>query len=203
MSILKKIFGTSYEENWKQFAEEINGQYVEKGILKGNKVEARHKNWTITIDIKDVGSDAASLFTRFRAPFVSKNNFRFEIYQMSLPFSLLSGIFSSETIKTGYKEIDKDFKVRSNDEKKVREFLSNSEIRQIIVSQSNYHFSIVDDEGFFGTTFPKDVDELYFYTSGVIREVEHMKSIYRLFTESLNQLSQMDLADAKDPQVVL
>ena len=35
-----------------------------------------------------------------------------------------------------------------------------------------------DDEGWFSTSFPEGVDELYFQVVGVIKDVEQLKSLY-------------------------
>lgn len=65
------------------------------------------------------------------------------------------------------------------------------------------YFEIRDDEGWFGSTFPEGVDELYFQCVGVIRETELLKSLFALFALTLMRLVQIDSAYEDDPQVEL
>ena len=46
------------------------------------------------------------------------------------------------------------------------------------------YLTVKDDEGWFGTSFPEGVDELFFRVGGVIKDVERLKSLYDLFAET-------------------
>jgi hypothetical protein len=201
MGILREIFGPSQKEIWQQLAKELDAQFVE-GLLSGYKIKARHKNWIITLDTYPTGGTASATVTRIRAPFVNKDGFHFEIYRRSI-FTSIAEAFSSQSIETGFPEIDEYFKVKSDDENKVRELLSNPRLRQLLVAQEDIHFLVKDDEGWFGTDFPEGVDELYFEVLGVIRDLDRLKTLYELFAETLNQLCLMGSAYEKDPQVEL
>lgn len=201
MSFLREIFGASQAEIWQQLAQEIGGDYIEQGFWKPKKVEARYKNWVITIDTYQ-GADASVVFTRIRAPFVNKDGFNFEIYRRSV-FSSIAEVFGWETIQTGFAEIDSDYKVKTNDVKKVLELLSNTRIRQLLIAQKQIHFLVKDDEGWFGADFPEGVDELYFEVVGIITDIDRLKTLYQLFAETLNQLCLMGSAYENDPQVEL
>ena len=58
-----------------------------------------------------------------------------------------------------------------------------------------------DDEGWFGTTFPEGVDELYFRVNGVVKDIDRLKAMYELFAETLEQLCRIGAADDRPPQV--
>jgi hypothetical protein len=68
--------------------------------------------------------------------------------------------------------------------------------------QPSVHLTVKDDEGWFGATFPKGVDELAFQVPGVIKDVTRLKALYELFAESLNQLCHMGSAYEDDPNLV-
>jgi hypothetical protein len=201
MGILREIFGPSQKEIWQQLAKELDAQFVE-GFLSGYKINARHKNWIITLDTYSTGGNTSAVVTRIRAPYVNKDGFRFEIYRRTI-FTSVAEAFSSQNIETGFPQIDKDFKVKSDDEKKVRGLLSNPRLRQLLIAQEGIHFLVKDDEGWFGADFPEGIDELYFEVLGVIKDIDRLKTLYELFAETLNQLCLMGSAYENDPQVEL
>src|ERR1017187_3281203 len=71
VTFLQKLFGPSTQEIWRQLCAEIGAQYVEGGFWKGDKVQAAHGPWTITLDTYTVSNGKTSItYTRMRAPFV-------------------------------------------------------------------------------------------------------------------------------------
>ncbi|HRB13233.1 MAG TPA: DUF3137 domain-containing protein, partial [Vicinamibacteria bacterium] len=85
MTGLRSLFGPSREEIWRQLSTEIHGRYVEgRGVWKGDKVEAIHHAWTVTLDQYVVSTGEVTIpYTRFRAPYVNPSGFRFRIYRRS------------------------------------------------------------------------------------------------------------------------
>ena len=65
------------------------------------------------------------------------------------------------------------------------------------------HFTVKDDEGWFGPEFPEHVDELDFTVSGIIKDMERLQALYELFAETLDELTRMGSAYARDPEVEL
>jgi hypothetical protein len=203
MSILRKIFGPSKDEVWRQLCSEIGADFIEGGFWRGNKVEAHAKEWTITLDTFVVSTGKTSIpFTRLRAPYVNKDGFRFRIYRKSI-FSGLGKLFGMQDIEAGHADFDREFIIQGNDENKVRLLLGNAEIRRLLEAQPAIHLEVKDDEGWFGTAFPEGVDELYFQVAGVIKDVERLKTLYELFAETLNHLCHIGSAYEDDPRLAL
>ena len=48
---------------------------------------------------------------------------------------------------------------------------------------------------------PEGVDELYFQVSGVIKDLDRLKELFTLFTETLDQLCRIGSAYEKDAWV--
>lgn len=84
-----------------------------------------------------------------------------------------------------------------------QQLFTNPRIRQLIEAQPEIFFEVKDNEGWFNTKFPKGVDELYFQTSGVIKDVEQLKLLYELFAETLNYLCQIGSAYESNPNFEL
>lgn len=203
MSVFKKMFGPSQEEVWSQFAEEIDGEFVNQGAWKSKKIITSFENWDIIIDTYTVSSGKSSTtYTRIRAPYINKGDFRFKINRSSV-FSNIGKTFGMQDVVIGDPDFDENFIIKGNDEEKIREIFLSDKIRELISSQKRIDLEIKDDEGRFGTKFPDNVDELYYQTGGIIKDIEKLKELYLLFALILNKLYLMGLASEENPNIVL
>jgi len=205
MSFLRKLFGPSKDEIWQQFCAQTGGSIVDGGFWKGSKVEARHGEWTVTLDTYTVSTGKSSItFTRMRAPYVNPDGFRFTIYRKGV-FSNIGKWLGMQDVTVGYPEFDEAFIIKGNDEQKLWRLFSNQKIRELISAQPDIRFSVVDDEhkSWGSSGFPQGVDELHFQVVGVIKDVERLKLLYDLFSETLDELCRMGSAYEKAPDVKL
>ena len=204
MGILKSIFGPSKNEIWSQIAADVGEEFIEGGFLKGSPALVyKHGEWQIRLDTytKDSGNSNRT-YTRVRAPFINKDELYFKIYREGF-FSDIGKFLGMQDIKTGDPFFDEQFIIKSNNRKKLKLFLADPKMKELIQGQPKIHLEIRDDEGWFGADFPEGVDELYFECVGVIEETERLKSLFDLFSVSLIRLVQIDSAYEDDPEVDL
>ena len=204
MGILKSIFGPSKNEIWSQIAADMGEEFIEGGFLKGSPALVyKHGEWQIRLDTytKDSGNSNRT-YTRVRAPFINKDELYFKIYREGF-FSDIGKFLGMQDIKTGDPFFDEQFIIKSNNRKKLKLFLADPKMKELIQGQPKIHLEIRDDEGWFGADFPEGVDELYFECVGVIEETERLKSLFDLFSVSLIRLVQIDSAYEDDPEVDL
>jgi hypothetical protein len=204
MGILKSIFGPSKNEIWSQIAADMGEEFIEGGFLKGSPALVyKHGEWQIRLDTytKDSGNSNRT-YTRVRAPFINKDELYFKIYREGF-FSDIGKFLGMQDIKTGDPFFDEQFIIKSNNRKKLKLFLADPKMKELIQGQPKIHLEIRDDEGWFGADFPEGVDELYFECVGVIEETERLKSLFDLFSVSLMRLVQIDSAYEDDPEVDL
>ena len=200
---MRRMFGPSRKEIWRQLSDEIAARYVPGGFWKGDKVQATHDEWTVTLDTYAVSTGKVVIvFTRMRAPYVNPGGFRFTIYRKGV-FSDLGKKLGMQDIEVGDEPFDRDFIIKGNDEARVRELLSDQKIRELIARQPEILFTVKDDEGWFGPDFPDGVDELYFQVGGVVKDIERLKLLYELFSHTLDQLCRMGAADKQTPDVAV
>jgi hypothetical protein len=200
---LRGVFGPSKKEVWRQLSDQIGGRFIDGGLWKGDKVEATHGEWTVTLDTYVVSTGkSAVVFTRMRAPYVNPNGFRFTIYRRGF-FSDIGKRFGMQDIEIGDQAFDDDFIVKSSDESQVRSLLSDVKLRELIMAQPKIELTVKDDEGWFGAKFPEGVDELYFHVVGVIKDLDRLKRLYDLFAETLDQLCRIGSAYEGSPNVTL
>jgi len=203
MGLARRVFGPSKKEIWNQLSTEIGAQYKHGGFWKGDKVEGKHGEWTVTLDTYAVSNGKTTIvFTRIRAPYVNPGGFRFTVYRKSI-FSAVGKWMGMQDIEVHDEPFDRDFIIKGTDEDKVRALFSNARIKELIAAQKHIHFEVKDDEGWFGATFPEGVDELVFAVVGVIKDVERLKLLYELFAETLEQLCRIGAAYEQAPDVVL
>ena len=203
MSFLNQIFGPSKEIMWKEFSELVGGEFTKGGFFKKDKVEVSYNEWIITLDTYTVSTGKSSTtYTRMRAPYINADNFRFEIYRKNI-FSSLGKIFGMQDVEIGDTDFDENFIIRGNDEYKIKMLLSNPVIKFLIEQQPSIYFSVKDDESWFIKKFPEGVDELYFTVRGIIKDVQRLKDLYDLFSETLNFLCHIGSAYQNDPNIKL
>ena len=203
MNTLRKMFGPSKEEIWRQLCTELGAEYVQGGFWKKDKVQATHGEWTITLDTYVVSTGKTVMhFTRLRAPYVNPDHFRFTIYRRGF-FSDIAKWLGMQDIVVGHEDFDRDFIIKGTEETKVRALFDNPRLRELIAAQPEIHLTVRDDEGGWGAGFPDDTDELCFHVMGIIRDVERLKLLFDLFAETLDQLCRIGSAygDAPKPKL--
>jgi hypothetical protein len=201
---LREMFGPSREEVWRRLGQEVGGDFVAGGFWKGDKVEVQHGSWTITLDRYTVSTGHThAVFTRMRAPFVSRDGFRFNIYRRGF-WSEIGKKLGMQDIEVGHSvKFDEDFVIKANDESKVKALLANPEIRRLLNEQPRVRFELKDDENPFWKRFPEGVDELCFTIHGVVKDVDRLRKLFDLFAEVLDELCRIGSATAENPGVKL
>ena len=203
MNTLRKMFGPSKEEIWRQLSRAIGADYVPGGFCKGDKVEAAHGEWTITLDTFAVSTGKVTMvFTRLRAPYVNPDHFRFTIYRRGL-FSEIAKWLGMQDIVVGHEDFDRDFIIKGTDEGKLRALFDNPKLRELIAAQPEIQLTVKDNDGYLGADFPADTDELYFHVHGIIKDVERLKLLFDLFAETLDELCRIGSAYEEAPKLKL
>jgi hypothetical protein len=205
MSFLRDLFGPGRQEIWQQFAAAVGGNFTEGGFWSGgDRVDAAHGQWMVTLDRYVVSTGKSSVaYTRMRAPYVNPDGFRFTIYRKGI-FSDIGKWMGMQDVSVGDAQFDEDFIIKGNDEAKIRRLFSDAKLRDLIRAQPDISFCVKDDEGHWsGRSFPPNVDELYFQVTGTITDLDRLKELYDLFSETLDELCRMGSAYKDGPRVRL
>lgn len=195
------FWGVSKREAWQQFCAETRAQYINRGFWSGDRVELKFQNWTIVLDTYTVSTGKSSVtYTRIRAPFVNRDGFRFRVYRKGI-FSDIAKFFGAQDIEIGDSEFDELFIIKSSDERTAVKLLSNNRIKELFHVQPHIDIQIKDDDGFWGTSFPNGVDELYFNVTGVIKDIDRLKALFDLFGEMLITLVEVGVSEDTEPGI--
>lgn len=203
MGVLRSIFGPSQDEIWGKMAADLGGSYQAGNWLSGGVLRYRSGEWEITLDTYTVSTGKSSAtYTRMRAPFVNKDGLYFKIYRAGI-FSGLGKMLGMQDIEILDPSFNDRFIIQGNNEEKIKWLLDDPELKTLIDRQPQILLEVKDDEGWFKSTFPEGVDELYFVCYGVLRDEALLKGLFDLFSLTLRRLVQIDSAYENDPNVKL
>jgi len=183
MSVLKSLFGPSREEIWRQLSREVGGRFHDGGFFTSSAVQARTDDWIITLDT--LSTNNAS-YTRLRAPYFNPEGFRFEIYRAGI-FSDVAVALGMQDIEVGHRRFDRDFVIKGNAPRRIRRLFDNEEIRRLIDALPKIHLSVKGHEGWL-SKYPAGMDELHFQSTGVIKDLARLRTLFDLFAEVLQEL---------------
>ncbi len=203
MGLLRDVFGPSKDEIWSQLSQQIGAQFQAGGWLGTGKVTLSHGQWQITLDTYAVSTGKTStIFTRFRAPYVNADGLRFNVHTQGV-FGSLGKVFGAQDITIGDPAFDARFVVQSSSEAEIRRLLSDPRIRGLLEAETDVHFQVKDDAGWFRSSFPAGVDELCFETHGFVTDIQRLKELFELFALVLDDLCMMGSAYQNAPGVTL
>ena len=186
MDVRRPLFGRSRRESWRKLAEALDARFREGGFLRSDRVEARHGDWTITLDAYFCAATKVT-HTRLRAPYVNPEGFRFTVSRRGL-FSDLAVRLGMQDVQVGHPEFDRDFVIKGNDEARLRALFADPEIRRLLAAQPRVHFTVEDDGGEFRAPDTPDTDALAFHVAGVLEDVERLERLFELFAATLDRL---------------
>lgn len=179
----------------KRFSIEMQGNFIQRTYWESDKVELKYNSRPIELDnyteYRTSGNqNFQQNYTRVITPIFNTNNFKFQIYPETI-LSFISKIFGAQDIIIGDKEFDNTFILKTNDEFKLKAFLSNKNIRKYIHCIKGANLRISDQKGIWGVNLPETEFELSLFVEGLIVEVETLKLIHILFVEMIDQLEQI------------
>jgi hypothetical protein len=184
---------------WAEFSKEINGKFIKGYSWHSDRTEVEYNNWKIIFDNYTLWSGKYSTeMTRVIVPFISVDNFKFQIYRNSF-LRKIEGLFGVQDVKIGRTDFDKAFVIKSNNVFKIKSLLQNQKIRRIIELQKEVNILISDQKGIWDEKLPENEFELSFFADGEIRDFECLKSLLNLFKEMIDSLYQMKSIDNIKP----
>ncbi|REH01647.1 hypothetical protein [Flavobacterium aquicola] len=190
---MQNIFDPKKINIWEIFANEHSGKFIEGESWHSDRAEINYSEFKIIFDNYTLWSGKYSQeFTRVVVPFISRNNFTFEIYRNDI-LSSIEKIFGAQDIKIDIKEFDDLFIIKSNNELKVKSLLQNKKIRELIQKQIEGNLEISQHNSIWKPMLPKNEYQLLYYQEGKIADIEKLKSLLNLFIELIFELQKQKL----------
>ena len=181
---------------WKYLAEELNGKYIERKYDQSDKSDIRFREFQIVFDnytfYKTVGTTTVErTCTRIVCPYTSLENFKFQIYRKGFLDSIRT-LFGEQDIIIGSEQFDKDFVIKSNIDYKLKKLMENRDLIDLIQAQKRIHIEISDNKGIWGEKLSENNYELSYYSEGEVNSIVSLKSLYKIFTILIDQLSKVE-----------
>ena len=199
MNHLGGVSESSVDDVWRQLSHDIGGYFVGSEFSNsGNprRVVVKVKKWTLTLDT--FVQAKTDTYTRMRTRYVTKDGFQFTVYRKGI-FSELGKILGMQDVEVGFPDLDRDFIIKDNNESQLHALFGNARIRELIQCQPTIHLQASDERDWFGNRLPKGVNELFFRATEEIDDLERLKSLVELFTQTLNHLCYIGSASEDDP----
>jgi hypothetical protein len=191
------IFGPSKREVWKALADTIGAEYPENDWMSdliiyrwnGHEIQLHTKRGglgsSLVEDVVDEGIDwllgfddnyrNQSDWTTMTTDADPHGCVALRLWRTNL-VGKISSAFGTQDIQTGDPSFDEAFKIRGNDEKAIREFLSDDRLRALIALQPDIMLSIGKD--------------ISFQCAGVLKDPYRLVRLFELFVELLIKFEQ-------------
>jgi hypothetical protein len=201
MSILRTVFRPLQNEVWERLNRRLDGTLIDRDGTLRDELRIKAGSWTVTLDRHcEHGGRTEVLYTRFRAPYVNSDGFRFAIFHEGI-FQNIAKLFGLQDIKSGYGDLDGAFILQANSETTLRALCTSQKFRQLLLSEPEIHLHVRDSGDWFREEFPEGVDELVLEIEGEVEEMKRLERLYDLFCETLHMLCHIGSAYEDDPEV--
>lgn len=193
MSIMRSIFGPSRDEIWSQIAEEYDGVFRDGGFMKKDTVHIIIGDWEILLDHFARSTGKSSIpYTRIRAPFTNVDNLYFKLYRRGF-FSGIAKYFGMQDIQIKNEDFDNQFILKGNDEFKLGWIFDNTEVKKHLFDIDKIVLEIKENSGQFkSSTYEEGIDELYFERTGILKDLNQLRSLFELFAVILTKITELD-----------
>jgi len=187
------------KEAWKILCEELDGEYIESKHFKVPRVELYYKSFKFCIDTYTVSTGQSTItYTRMRTIFINKPEFRFKVYKEGF-FQKIGKALGMADIEIGDAHVDDKLIIKSPDEYMVKDLLSKEKIKEQLISIKNISLKI--DKKFY-----ENASQLYREgtltqtVTGVVKDVEILKSWYYLFSAIIDGMIDLDITEDVVPE---
>ena len=202
MSFLKKLFGSSCEEVWQEFASEIGGEFADGEGRLSPSVRFDIDGWPATLSWR--GRGETGTITYVVAAFKPENMFEFHITPAGL-------IELGRDVSVGDEGFDSAFVVESDNEEQVRALLDDDELRGRLLAEKPRHVYTAAASMFFSAFDEVDCPEVVAHDpnlavavvehNGVVDKIERLLGSVDLAAVTIEQLVSIGCASAEPPQL--
>lgn len=195
---------------WSEFAESIGAEFRQGESYAARVHSPSFRGWEMMLDRYATREELLNRTiwrTRVRAPFRAMRPFRLEVRRLSWRDSIarLAGSLrrrsSLQYVKTGDRELDARFAIRSGSGAEVRDLFANPRIRALIAEQESMDLRVAEvvEEGV--SAIVEWIDELHFEARGGIADAERLRSLFELFAEMLDHLLTLGIVEPRGRSV--
>lgn len=202
----RRWFGIGRADAWSALANELGAKFIESRWASGESVvltTGPDGSWRIVLDLYVISTGKVTItFTRLRVPFVNPTAFRFSIHKTNFltPLSIWLG---AQDVQIGVPDFDEKFVIKSSHPAVATRLFANPDLLGLFLAEPDTAAQIIDHTGYFGPKFPPQTDLLQCMVHGDIRDLDRLHMLFTLCRTTLEQLSEIGIAQPGNPGVEL
>lgn len=208
IAVLRRVYaaGRAYD-GWRRFAREVGGEFVYRGYIRTNPDRPGRWLFGPWVEVHFTLRAYPAILETFLQE-VGKQTRRDTSLRLTLPvrapvhfvvsregfLSRLGKLVGMHDLQVGHPDFDGAFVVKGNDERTVRSLLDDVGIRQALLEQRGGAFGLRPTDGPEGGGSRA---ELYFEQFGLIKELDRLQALSRLFEETVDRAQRLGLLEGR------
>ncbi len=188
----------SRTEAWQAAADRVDGEFVAGKRSSNDQVHMDHGPWSVRLDTYTVHTGQTSItYTRVRSFYVARTHFTLQISRRNVG-TWLAGLFGAYPLVIGDAEMDKKYVVKGSSEPRVRSFLMDTRLRELIKVQPSLRLEVRRLSRGQRKEMGEGVRAVALQTTGVVKDPERLENYMLLVAQALDQLVRIGAA-AEEP----
>ena len=182
------------KEAWKLLSDELGGEFIAPKTFKAPKVILPYKNFKFCLDTYTVSTGQSTVtYTRMRTMFINKEDFSFKTYKEGF-FAKIGKALGMADIEIGDIDVDNKLIIKSENEYLIKDLFLREDIKEKLLGIKNINLKI-EKKVYDNNTHLYTESVLNQTTTGVIKDIELLKSWYYLFASVIDGMIELEISD--------
>lgn len=182
------------KEAWKLLSDELNGEFIAPKTFRTPKVILPYKNFKVCLDTYTVSTGQSTItYTRMRTLFVNKEEFSFKTYKEGF-FAKVGKALGMPDIEIGDIDVDNKLIIKGENEYLIKDLLSRDDIKEKLLSIKNINLK-TEKKVYDNNIHLYRESVLNQTVTGVIKDVELLKSWYYLFVSVIDGMIALNITE--------
>ncbi len=183
-----------HKEAWKLLSDEFGGEFIAPKKFRAPKVVLPYKSFKFCLDTYTVSTGQSTVtYTRMRAMFINKEDFSFKTYKEGF-FAKIGKALGMADIEIGDIDVDNKLIIKGENEYLITDLLSRDDIKEKLLSIKNVNLK-VEKKFHDNNTHLYSESVLNQTVTGVIKDVEILKSWYHLFVSVIEGMIELKITE--------
>lgn len=182
------------KEAWKLLSDELDGEFIAPKTFRTPKVILPYKKFKICLDTYTVSTGQSTItYTRMRTLFVNKEEFSFKTYKEGF-FAKVGKALGMPDIEIGDIDVDNKLIIKGENEYLIKDLLSRHDIKEKLLSIKNINLK-TEKKVYDNNIHLYRESVLNQTVTGVIKDVELLKSWYYLFVSVIDGMIALNITE--------
>lgn len=182
------------KEAWKLLSDELDGEFIAGKGFKSPKVVLPYKNFEFCLDTYTVSTGQSTVtYTRMRTIFINKEELWFKTYKEGF-FAKIGKALGMPDIEIGDIDVDNKLIIKGYSEHLIKDLLSRDAIKEKLINIKKINLR-TEKKVYDNNTHLYRESVLNQTITGVVKDVELLKSWYYLFASVIDGMIELDITE--------